>query len=112
VEDANKIIPLAKSFPETFANESGTYKAEMTIENIPDLLKAITEKKADIVIANYWNKRALKQFDYDQLGILKKRPTEFPNDLDLLKVVYISNDSRFLYALSLYTEMICCFESA
>lgn len=110
VEDESRVVPVAKFFPEKFVNETGSYVVDLEIDSIEKLQKAMEAGKS-IVIANYWNKRALQQFSYDQLGLLKKRVTEFPNDLDLLQVVYISDDSRFLYAISLYTEIIWVYES-
>ncbi len=105
-EDTNaKKIILAKQFPETLKTDLGTLKANMEINTIEELYKAINAGR-EFVIACYWTKRHLKQFTYDEFGISKTKWKEFPNDLDLTKPLYVGENHTIVYCLSVYSEVM------
>lgn len=81
-----------ESFPETLVStklEGATIKLRTDIKTIEDVKKAY-DNREDIVIATYWTKKLLKQFDtgYDPMNINPNRPTEFEHDLDLVEITY------------------------
>lgn len=98
---SNKELQMAKQFPETISVGDDTYKVALDIKNLEDLYKAL-EAEEEIVVAFYWTKRHLKQFPYFNgwLG----QPKSFDNDLDLANVIYVSDEYKVAYSVSLYTE--------
>lgn len=96
-----KSVQLAELFPESLEVEGETYTLAADIKDMKALHKALTDG-ADLIFAFYWSKRHLSQFSYfnDILG----HPESFDNDLDLSNVIYISDEYKVAYAVSLYTE--------
>lgn len=98
-----KTMEIAIEFPDSFKSSIGQVTLREDIKDIKDFSKKI-ENGDNLVLGVFWNKRTLKQFEYDVVGILGKDeyPKEFPNDLDLLDVYYASD--KVVYAISIYTE--------
>ncbi len=96
-----KAIQLAKMFPPTLTVGDTSYELASDIETMEDLHTAL-EDDEEIVFAYYWTKRHLKQFPYfdDSLG----HPKSFDNDLDLATAIYVSDDNKVSYQVSMYTE--------
>ena len=89
-------------FPETLKVEGGTeYTLAHDITSMDDLYDAL-EKDEDIVFAFYYNKKMLKQapYFYNMLG----QPKSFDNDLDLATTLYVSEQRKIAYHISMYTE--------
>ena len=61
-------------------------------------------KDEEIVFAYYWTKRHLKQFSY--FGGWLGQPKSFDNDLDLATAIYVSDEKKVSYQVSMYTEAI------
>lgn len=102
-----KAITLAEVFPKTLEigedDDKKMFKLATDIKNMEDLYKAIGADE-EIVFAYYWTKRHLKQFPYfnDWLG----HPKSFENDLDLATTLFVSDELKVSYQVSMYTEAI------
>lgn len=96
-----KSVQIAELFPESLEVEGETYSLATDIKDMKALHKALTDG-ADLILAFYWSPRHLKQFPYFN-GLLGQ-PKSFDNDLDLANVIYISDEYKVAYAVSLYTE--------
>lgn len=101
--DSNKVVQLAKQFPETITVGDTTYEIAHDIKDMKDLHKAL-ENDEEIVFAYWWTKRHLKQFPYFS-GMLGQ-PKSFDNDLDLATAIYVSDEDKVAYAVSMYTEAV------
>ena len=100
---SDKAVQLAKMFPKEISVGDDTYELAEDIKNFDDLYDAL-EKDEDIVFAYYWTKRHLKQFDYF-MGWLGQ-PKSFDNDLDLATAMYVSDEKKVAYQISMYTEAV------
>ena len=107
-EKVIKSVEMAASFPETFKCDLGTLKIRPDIKDIKELHNLV-EEEVQLVLCVYWNKRQLKQFNYDTNGICAKYPKEFPNDLDVVDLIYASENGIVAYGVSLYTEAAVTF---
>ena len=102
-----KELVLAKVFPTEVVVEGDTYKIATDIDSMSDLKKAF-DKGSEIVIAMLWTKRHLRQFPYG-IPELHGDVNEFPNDLDLAQAIYMSDDLKVMYAVSVYTDNCSTF---
>lgn len=95
---------LAGMFEETITTEIGTLTKAQDIKTFADLRKAL-ENEEEIYFAIYWTERLLRQFDY--VGIIEtvKKPKNFPNDLDLVSCIYLSDEDKLAVGISSYTDM-------
>lgn len=100
---SDKAVQLAKMFPKEISVGDDTYELAEDIKTFDDLYDAL-EKDEDIVFAYYWTKRHLKQFDYF-MGWLGQ-PKSFNNDLDLATAMYVSDEKKVAYQISMYTEAV------
>lgn len=100
---SDKAVQLAKMFPKEISVGDDTYELAEDIKNFDDLYNAL-EKDEDIVFAYYWTKRHLKQFPYF-MGWLGQ-PKSFDNDLDLATAMYVSDEKKVAYQISMYTEAV------
>ena len=100
---SDKAVQLAKMFPKEISVGDDTYELAEDIKNFDDLYNAI-EKDEEIVFAYYWTKRHLKQFPYF-MGWLGQ-PKSFDNDLDLATAMYVSDEKKVAYQISMYTEAV------
>lgn len=100
---SDKAVQLAKMFPKEISVGDDTYELAEDIKNFDDLYNAL-EKDEEIVFAYYWTKRHLKQFPYF-MGWLGQ-PKSFDNDLDLATAMYVSDDKKVAYQISMYTEAV------
>ena len=100
---SDKAVQLAKMFPKEISVGDDTYELAEDIKTFDDLYDAL-EKDEDIVFAYYWTKRHLKQFDYF-MGWLGQ-PKSFDNDLDLATAIYVSDEKKVSYQVSMYTEAV------
>ena len=100
---SDKAVQLAKMFPKEISVGDDTYELAEDIKTFDDLYDAL-EKDEDIVFAYYWTKRHLKQFPYF-MGWLGQ-PKSFDNDLDLATAMYVSDEKKVAYQISMYTEAV------
>ena len=49
--------------------------------------------------------RLLRQFDYVGTIETVKKPKNFPNDLDLVSCIYLSDEDKLAVGISSYTDM-------
>lgn len=98
-----KAVQLAKQFPETLEVGENKYEIAHDIKTMDDCYEAMTEDQ-EIVFAFYWTKRHLKQFPYFN-GVLGQ-PKEFEHDLDLCSCIYVSDEKRVAYNVSMYTDAV------
>lgn len=94
--------PTAESFPEELTAGDMRYELAHDITSMEDLLEAFNNDE-EFVFAFYWNKAQIKQ-SYSS-GHLPA-PKEFANNLDLASVLYVSDECKVTYALSMYTEVL------
>ena len=100
---SDKAVQLAKMFPKTIEVGDAKYELAEDIKTLEDLYEALN-KDDEIVFAYYWTKRHLKQFDYF-MGWLGQ-PKSFDNDLDLATAIYVSDEKKVSYQVSMYTEAV------
>lgn len=98
-----KTVQLAKMFPKTLEVGDTKYELAEDIKTMDDLYEALNNDE-EIVFAYYWTKRHLKQFPYFNgwLG----QPKSFDNDLDLATAIYVSDEKKVSYQVSMYTEVV------
>lgn len=101
-ENSNKAIQMAKMFPATLQVGDETYKLAPEIKTMEDLYTTLQDGEKEVVFAYYWTKRHLKQFNY--FGNLLGQPKSFDNDLDLATAIYVSDEKKVSYQVSMYTE--------
>lgn len=90
--------------PKTFKSDLGTLKRVDT--SYSDIVKRV-DKGEQLYIATYWTPELIKEYDYE-LGLgLAKDIKEFPNNLDILQIMYI--DKTICYGLSLYSTQVYPF---
>ena len=102
-EVSDKTVQMAKMFPQTVEVGDSKYELAHDITSMEDLHNALANDE-EIVFAYYWTKRHLKQFPYYS-GLLGQ-PKSFDNDLDLATAIYVSDEHKVAYAVSLYTEAL------
>ena len=98
-----KTVQMAKAFPKTLTVGDTTYELAEDIKTLDDLYEALN-KDEEIVFAYYWTKRHLKQFSY--FGGWLGQPKSFDNDLDLATAMYVSDEKKVSYQISMYTEAV------
>lgn len=91
----------AKQFPATVNVGDEKYEVASDIKSMDDLYSA-SEKEEDIVLAFYFPKRNIRQFGY--FNEYLEHPKSFPQDLDMTQVIYVSEERKVAYTVSLYTE--------
>lgn len=101
--DNQKTVQMAKAFPKTLTVGDTTYELAEDIKTLDDLYEALN-KDEEIAFAYYWTKRHLKQFTY--FGGWLGQPKSFDNDLDLATAIYVSDEKKVSYQVSMYTEAI------
>lgn len=100
---SEKAVQLAKAFPKTLEVGDSKYELAEDIKTLDDLYNALN-KDEEIVFAYYWTKRHLKQFPY--FGGWLGQPKSFDNDLDLATAIYVSDEKKVSYQVSMYTEAV------
>lgn len=95
---------LAGMFEETITTEIGTLTKAQDIKTFADLRKVL-ENEEEIYFAIYWTERLLRQFDYVGTIETVKKPKNFPNDLDLVSCIYLSDEDKLAVGISSYTDM-------
>lgn len=98
-----KTVQMAKMFPKTLEVGDAKYELASDIKTMDDLYDALGRDE-EIVFAYYWTKRHLKQFPYYS-GLLGQ-PKSFDNDLDLATAIYVSDEKKVSYQVSMYTEAL------
>lgn len=88
-------------FPESLKIEDNEYTLAHDVETMDNLYDEL-EKGNEIVFAFYWTKKHLKQYPYFNYTL--GQPKSFENDLDLATTIYVSEERRIAYHVSLYTE--------
>lgn len=102
-ESSDKTVQMAKMFPATLEVGDTKYELASDIKTMEDLYNALGNDE-EIVFAYYWTKRHLKQFPYYS-GLLGQ-PKSFDNDLDLATAIYVSDEKKVSYQVSMYTEAL------
>lgn len=103
LEGSDKTVQMAKQFPKTIEVGDSKYELATDIKSMEDLYNALNNDE-EIVFAYYWTKRHLKQFTY--FGGWLGQPKQFDNDLDLCTAIYVSDEKKVAYQVSMYTEAI------
>lgn len=108
-------LPLLKIFPQEINLDSADgSKIKLVpareVTDIDTLVKLI-DSGVDIYIATYWTARHLKQYDYSGACALKEQFKSFPNDLDILQVIYSCERISRIWAASLYTDGMFRFDA-
>ena len=100
-DSSEKAIQMAKVFPKTLDIDGTNYELATNIQSMDDLYEALNNEE-EIVFAYYWTKRHLKQFPYF-MGWLGQ-PKSFDNDLDLTTALFVSEEKKVAYTISMYTD--------
>ena len=100
-DSSEKAIQMAKIFPKTLDISGDKYELATDIQSMDDLYEALNNEE-EIVFAYYWTKRHLKQFPYF-MGWLGQ-PKSFDNDLDLTTALFVSEEKKVAYTVSMYTD--------
>lgn len=95
------VVEMAELFPDTIEIEGETYALAKDLKTMQDVHRAFNNDE-DIVFAFYWTKRHLRQFSY-AMGKLP-HPKEFKYNLDLASLIYVSDEFKAAYVVSMYTE--------
>lgn len=90
------------AFPEEIKAGDVTYKLAHDITDMKGLLEAFNNEE-EFIFAFYWNKQQIKQ-SYGSAFLAA--PKEFANNLDLASTLYVSDECKVTYALSMYTEVL------
>lgn len=101
--NSDKTAQMAKIFPKTLEVGDVKYELASDIKSMDDLYEALGNDE-EIVFAYYWTKRHLRQFPYYS-GLLGQ-PKSFDNDLDLATAIYVSDEKKVTYQVSMYTEAL------
>lgn len=101
--NSKKAVQLAKAFPKTLEVGDVKYELAEDIETLDNLYDALNNDE-EIVFAYYWTKRHLKQFPY--FGGWLGQPKSFDHDLDLATAIYVSDEKKVSYQVSMYTEAV------
>lgn len=91
----------AKKFPAKIDVQGETYEVATDITSMDKLYDAVNADE-DILLAFYYPKRNIKQFGY--FNNILGTPKSFENDLDLASVLYVSEEKKVSYAISVYME--------
>lgn len=91
----------AKKFPAKIDVQGDTYEVATDITSMDKLYDAVNADE-DILLAFYYPKRNIKQFGY--FNNILGTPKSFENDLDLASVLYVSEEKKVSYAISVYME--------
>lgn len=102
-ETSKQSVQLAEMFPKTLEVGDSKYELASDIKTMDDLYDALGRDE-EVVFAYYWTKRHLKQFNY--FGSWLGQPKSFDNDLDLATAIYVSDEKKVSYQVSMYTEAI------
>lgn len=95
-----KAVEMLVTFPEEVSVGDEKYSRADDIKSMDDLYKEL-ESGEEIVFAFWWTNRHLKQFSYYQYV---EQPKDFPDDLDLATCIYVSEERKICFNISLYTE--------
>jgi hypothetical protein len=100
-ESKKQLQQRAKKFPAKIDVQGESYEVAMDITSMDKLYDAVNADE-DILLAFYYPKRNIKQFGY--FNNILGTPKSFENDLDLASVLYISEEKKVAYAISVYME--------
>lgn len=102
---AKKPVPevaTASSFPETLTIGDESYELAHDITDM-DKLHEASDNDEEIIFAFYWSKSQIKQFNYGS-GLLPAPKDGFKDNLDLSTLLYVSDEKKVCFSLSMYTE--------
>ena len=94
-------------FPQTLTvgkdKDTKEYRLAPEIKSMDDLYNATIDKDMDeVLFAYHWTRKQLKLDPYFDGAVGKI--TQFENDLDLAGTLYVSEERKIAYHISLYTE--------
>ena len=95
-------VATASSFPETLTIGDESYELAHDITDM-DKLHEASDNDEEIIFAFYWSKSQIKQFNYGS-GLLPAPKDGFKDNLDLSTLLYVSDEKKVCFSLSMYTE--------
>lgn len=95
-------VATASSFPETLTIGDESYELAHDITDMEKLHEA-SDNDEEIIFAFYWSKSQIKQFNYGS-GLLPAPKDGFKDNLDLSTLLYVSDEKKVCFSLSMYTE--------
>ena len=95
-------MATASSFPETLTIGDESYELAHDITDMEKLHEA-SDNDEEIIFAFYWSKSQIKQFNYGS-GLLPAPKDGFKDNLDLSTLLYVSDEKKVCFSLSMYTE--------
>lgn len=109
--ETKKEEPKKYQFPKILKLDSldDKLKLNLKIKSIDEVSKLIEADK-ELYICAHWTKDLLKEFGYDVYNINPdKKFTEFPQDLDILQILYTA-ENKAVFAFSLYSDIMYCIK--
>lgn len=103
-------IDLAGVFKEEIETPLGVIKKDDSIKNIKDVAKVLEKGEKEVMCAIYWTERHLEQFAYSTVEAIAQ-PESFPNDLDLISIIFVAPDNSLMVGVSAYTFVPCVIEN-
>lgn len=106
--------PIATIFPDTITTKIEDEdivltKAKSTeFHTVQDIVEAMENNI--VIIACYWTPRHIKQYGYSASFRLEKEPKAFKDDLDLAMAAFDCPTIKRLWAMSVETEAVYCFD--
>ena len=97
------------NFPDEYEHTDFGTLIKFPCKSVEEIRNAIDEGK-QIVIATYWTQRLIKKFNYAESTLTVSPKNGFPDDLDILQVVYACSGVDLMYAISTYTEGMFLFQ--
>lgn len=98
--DKNEITldDLVIKFPDTFEDENYSYKRRDDIDTFDKLYEAFDD--GHILFSAFWvSPEEQKKYAGNMV-----KPVKFPNDVDMLEIIYIGEKKKLFHAVSVYTE--------
>lgn len=99
-------------FPDILSLKIGKLKKRADLKDLASVRKEMEDNEDKVLVfATYWNKKQLRQYNYDPLGIMTKEeyPVSFEHDLDIMQPVFMSEKDLVAYAVSVYTDTMNAF---
>lgn len=104
-ESAKVVQQRASKMPNHITYGDQRYELATDINSMDDLHRVMTESdENEVIFAFYFPKRNIRQFGY--FGNILGTPKSFKDDLDITSVIYVSDEKKVAYTVSLYTEAV------
>lgn len=108
--DESTTIDMAEVFKDEIETPLGVITKDDSIKSIKDVAKVLEKGEKEVMCAIYWTERHLEQFAYSSVEAISQ-PESFPNDLDLISIIFVAPDNSLMVGVSAYTFVPCVIEN-